>query len=114
MDAHLGRKPTPALARNQSEAGDQSATPNRRNGHSTKTIRGEMGELTLDTPRDRNSTSEPQLIGKYQRRLPGFDEKILALYTKGMTTRDIQDVVKELLDLPTNGERRVNGYPVRS
>ena len=53
MDVHLGRNAAPALARNQSEAGDQSGTPNRRNGHSTKTIRGEMGELTLDTPRDR-------------------------------------------------------------
>ena len=55
-----------------------------------------MGELTLDTPRDRNGTFEPQLIAKHQRRLAGFDEKILALYAKGMTTRDIQDVVKEL------------------
>jgi putative transposase len=96
MDVHLGRKSITALAKSESEAGDQTAVANRRNGHSTKTIRGEMGELTLDTPRDRNSTFEPQLIGKYQRRLPGFDEKILALYAKGMTTRDIQDVVKEL------------------
>ena len=55
-----------------------------------------MGELTLATPRDRNGTFEPQLIAKHQRRLTGFDEKILALYAKGMTTRDIQDVVKEL------------------
>ena len=55
-----------------------------------------MGELTLQTPRDRHSTFEPQLIGKHQRRLAGFDEKILALYAKGMTTRDIQEIVKEL------------------
>jgi transposase-like protein len=96
MDVHLGRKSIAALAKDESEAGAQAAATNRRNGHSAKTIRGEMGELTLDTPRDRNSTFEPQLIGKYQRRLPGFDEKILALYSKGMTTRDIQDVVKEL------------------
>jgi len=48
------------------------------------------------TPRDRHGTFEPQLIAKHQRRLSGFDEKILALYAKGMTTRDIQDVVKEL------------------
>ena len=52
--------------------------------------------MTISTPRDRNGTFEPQLIGKHQRRLPGFDEKILALYAKGMTTRDIQEIVQEL------------------
>ena len=79
-------------------AGDPShkRAPNRRNGRSPKTIQGDLGELTLATPRDRNGTFEPQLIGKHQRRLPGFDEKILALYAKGMTTRDIQDIVQEL------------------
>ena len=51
---------------------------------------------TSPTPRDRDGTFEPQLVAKHQRRLDGFDEKILALYAKGMTTRDIQDVVKEL------------------
>ncbi len=96
LDVHLGRKPMAALTKGASEATDRAAASNRRNGHSPKTIRGELGELTLDTPRDRNSTFEPQLIGKHQRRLNGFDEKILALYAKGMTTRDIQDVVKEL------------------
>jgi transposase-like protein len=55
-----------------------------------------MGEMTIKTPRDRNGTFEPQLIAKGQRRLEGFDEKILALYAKGMTTRDIQEVVKDL------------------
>jgi putative transposase len=74
----------------------KNGSRNRRNGHSPKTVQGETGELTLDIPRDRDSTFEPQLIGKYQRRLPGFDEKILALYAKGMTTRDIQDIVREL------------------
>ena len=69
---------------------------NRRNGTSPKTIQGESGQLPIAVPRDREGTFEPQLLGKYQRRLPGFDEKILALYAKGMTTRDIQDLVKEL------------------
>jgi putative transposase len=55
-----------------------------------------MGDITLRTPRDRNGTFEPQLIGKHQRRLAGFDDKILALYAKGMTTRDIQEIVKDL------------------
>ena len=55
-----------------------------------------MGEVTLNTPRDRDGTFEPQIVGKHQRRVPGFDEKILALYAKGMTTRDIQEIVREL------------------
>jgi transposase-like protein len=58
-----------------------------------------MGDIKLQTPRDRNGTFEPKLISKHQRRLAGFDEKILALYAKGMTTRDIQEIVKELYDV---------------
>jgi putative transposase len=95
MDVHLGRKSIAAMPAVDAGPGEQ-AVANRRNGHSRKTIRGDMGELALATPRDRHGTFEPQLIAKHQRRLSGFDEKILALYAKGMTTRDIQDVVKEL------------------
>ena len=96
MDAHLGRKAVAASPHDESVSPSPPTPANRRNGHSQKTVRGELGEITLDTPRDRNGTFEPQLIAKHQRRLTGFDEKILALYAKGMTTRDIQDVVKEL------------------
>jgi transposase-like protein len=96
MDVHLGRKTIAALPAGDVATDDQAAAANRRNGRSKKTVRGDMGELALDTPRDRNGTFEPQLIAKHQRRLSGFDEKILALYAKGMTTRDIQDVVKKL------------------
>jgi putative transposase len=96
LDVHLGRKTIAALPAVDAGTGDPAAPANRRNGHSKKTVRGDMGELALDTPRDRHGTFEPQLIAKHQRRLSGFDEKILALYAKGMTTRDIQDVVKEL------------------
>lgn len=103
MDVHLGRRTLPAAADASpaaAEATAQAATPaapkNRRNGHSQKTVSGDIGELTLKTPRDRNGTFEPQLIAKGQRRLAGFDEKILALYAKGMTTRDIQEIVKDL------------------
>jgi putative transposase len=96
LDVHLGRKALAALPPDNGAAPGSPAPANRRNGHSQKTVRGELGEITLDTPRDRNGTFEPQLIAKHQRRLAGFDEKILTLYAKGMTTRDIQDVVKEL------------------
>lgn len=105
LDVHLGRKGLPASSEVPAGAMTESPAPvepsattkrNRRNGHSRKTIQGNLGELKIDTPRDRNGTFEPQLIGKHQRRLPGFDEKILALYAKGMTTRDIQEIVQEL------------------
>ena len=100
LDVHLGRKTLDGDG--QSRQVDEPPTkpkkrpPNRRNGHSKKTVQGDLGKLTLSTPRDRDGTFEPQLIGKHQRRVPGFDEKILALYAKGMTTRDIQEIVQEL------------------
>jgi transposase-like protein len=104
MDLHLGRRASPVTEVEPSVAETTPATqpaailrrPNRRNGRSQKTVQGDHGELTISTPRDRNGTFEPQLIGKHQRRVPGFDEKILALYAKGMTTRDIQQIVQEL------------------
>ncbi len=109
MDVHLGRKAVSpggeprAVPSNGAEPPLASlakrSKPNRRNGRSQKTVQGDVGELTIATPRDRDGTFEPQLIGKHQRRVPGFDEKILALYAKGMTTRDIQEIVRELYDV---------------
>lgn len=103
MDVHLGRRPgvtgaADSLAASPAaeSASPTKRAPNRRNGRSQKTVQGDQGELTIATPRDRDGTFEPQLIPKHQRRVPGFDEKILALYAKGMTTRDIQDVVRQL------------------
>ena len=106
LDVHLGRKVAPAALQAAGDsapaivephaAATRPAKPNRRNGHSRKTVQGDLGELTLSTPRDRDGTFEPLLIPKHQRRVPGFDEKILALYAKGMTTRDIQEIVQEL------------------
>jgi putative transposase len=110
LDVHLGRKGVAGAALAEPQPGEMpvgsepTAPPaksgkrcsNRRNGHSAKTVQGDLGEITLATPRDRDGTFEPQLIGKHQRRVPGFDEKILALYAKGMTTRDIQEIVREL------------------
>jgi transposase-like protein len=98
MDVHLGRRPgVPAAASSSPPpAGQKRRSPNRRNGRSKKTVQGDLGEVTLATPRDRDGTFEPQLVPKHQRRVPGFDEKILALYAKGMTTRDIREIVREL------------------
>ena len=102
MDVHLGRRSVGAVASSlvsPPPTGEKKRSPNRRNGHSRKTVQGDLGEVTLATPRDRDGTFEPQLIEKHQRRVPGFDEKILALYAKGMTTRDIQEIVQELYDV---------------
>jgi transposase-like protein len=96
MDVHLGRKTPAAIPTNETPIAKPLAPANRRNGRSQKTVSGDLGEITLETPRDRQGTFEPHLVPKHQRRLAGFDEKILALYAKGMTTRDIQELVKQL------------------
>lgn len=69
---------------------------NRRNGTSKKTIKGEFGEAEIGVPRDRNSEFEPQFVPKGQTRFNGFDDKILSLYARGMTTRDIQAQLQDL------------------
>jgi len=99
MDVHLGRRGAAASAETDASTPSPAAkkgAPNRRNGRSRKSVQGDLGEVTIATPRDRDGTFEPQIIGKHQRRVPGFDEKILALYAKGLTTRDIQDIVQDL------------------
>ena len=69
---------------------------NSRNGYSSKKLKGDHGEIDLQTPRDRNSTFEPQLIKKGQSRITGMDEQILSLYAKGMSTRDIVATFQEM------------------
>ncbi len=71
-------------------------TRNRRNGHSKKTIKGEFGEAQINIPRDRNGEFEPQIVKKGQTRFDGFDGKILSLYARGMSTRDIAAQLQEL------------------
>jgi putative transposase len=71
-------------------------TGNNRNGKGNKTVQSETGAIEIDVPRDRNATFEPKLIKKRQRRLEGFDDKVLALYSRGLSTRDIQGQVEEL------------------
>ena len=77
---------------------EQSNKENYRNGYSSKTIRTEDGEVDLDAPRDRDSSFEPQLVKKNQTRFTSMDDKILYLYSKGMTTRDIVAIFKEMYD----------------
>jgi len=63
---------------------------NRRNGYGKKTVITDTGQIELAVPRDRQARFDPQLIAKYQRRFPGFDDKIISMYARGMTTREIQ------------------------
>jgi transposase-like protein len=71
-------------------------TTNHRNGTTAKTVLTDAGPLPLDIPRDREGTFEPQLIGKHARRFTGFDDKILALYARGLTVREIQAFLAEM------------------
>jgi putative transposase len=71
-------------------------TTNHRNGAGRKTVLTDDGPLRIDVPRDREGTFEPRLIGKHERRFTGFDDKILALYARGMTVREIQGFLAEM------------------
>lgn len=87
LTEHLGYEPHDAV-------GDNSG--NFRNGKSRKTLKGGFGNLPLEVPRDRNSSFEPQIVPKGQTRFDGFDNKILSLYARGMTTREIQSHLEEI------------------
>jgi len=87
MTAHLGYEPNAAEGRGGS---------NSRNGHSAKTVITDSGPVEIRVPRDRKGSFEPQAVPKHRRRLEGFDDKVLALYARGMSTRDIQGHLREL------------------
>ena len=86
MDDHLGYE-------KHSKKGNN---PNSRNGFTKKNLKTDSSVLEIETPRDRDADFDPQIVRKGQRRLHGFDKKILALYAKGQTTRDIADTLKEM------------------
>ena len=73
-----------------------NAAGNTRNGKSSKKLKGDFGELPIEIPRDRHGSFEPQLIPKHQTRWTGFDDKILSLYARGMTVREIQSHLEEM------------------
>src|SRR5215210_1332393 len=81
MDHHLDQ---------ESEAG------NTRNGYGRKSVLTDTGKVDLEIPRDRLATFDPQLIAKYQRRFPGFDEKLVSMYARGMSVREIQGHLRDL------------------
>lgn len=87
MTAHLGYEPNKR---------GQGSRENTRNGTTSKTVLSENGAIELEVPRDRDGSFEPRLVRKRQRRLEGFDEKVIALYARGLTTREIQAHLEEL------------------
>ena len=95
MDATLGYE--------KNQQGDL-VTNNKRNGHSPKSIKSQYGEFQLDIPRDRNGEFEPKLIPKYQRDVSGIEEKVLSLYARGMSTRDIHDQLQDLYGIELSAE----------
>ena len=95
LDAYLGYE------KNQKGS---LATTNKRNGHSPKTLKSQYGEFQVDIPRDRNGEFEPKLIPKYQRDISGIEEKVISLYARGMSTRDIHDQLQELYGVELSAE----------
>jgi putative transposase len=84
---HLGYEPN---------AAEGQGTGNSRNGAGKKTLRTDQGNVTVEVPRDRNGTFEPKLVKKHQRSFNGFDDKILSMYARGMSVRDIQAHLAEI------------------
>ena len=97
IEAALGSEMTEHLGYEKHSA-DGNGSGNSRNGNSKKILKGDHGEVEIDIPRDRTGTFEPQIIKKGQTRLSVLDDQILALYAKGMSTRDIAATLKELYD----------------
>ena len=91
MEAHLGHEA-------------EQVSGNHRNGHNRKRVLTDSGAMDLEVPRDRLGKFEPQLVEKYARRLPGFDDKVISMYARGMTTREIQGHVRELYGLSVSPE----------
>src|ERR671939_2100763 len=83
MDHHLDR-------------GEADGRPNSRNGYGRKTVLTDTSRIEIEVPRDRLARFDPQLIAKYRRRLPGFDDKVVSMYARGMSVREIQGHLREL------------------
>ncbi len=95
LDASLGYE------KNQKR---EAPTSNKRNGHTPKTLKSQYGEFQIDVPRDREGEFEPKLIPKYQRDISGIEEKVISLYARGMSTRDIHDQIQDLYGMELSAE----------
>ena len=91
MDEHLGYG-------NYERSEDREPRDNYRNGTKGKNIRSSYGEFQVDVPQDRNSTFEPQVVKKHQKDISEIDQKIISMYAKGLTTRQISEQIEEILN----------------
>jgi len=95
VEGALGAELTHHLGYEKHDGAGQGSG-NSRNGASSKTLKGDFGEVAIEVPRDRNGSFEPKIVGKHQRRFTGFDDKILSMYARGMSTREIQGHLAEI------------------
>lgn len=79
-------------------------TDNSRNGHNTKTVKSKFGNLEMEIPRDRKGEFEPKIIGKYQRDVAGIEDKVISLYSRGMSTRDINEQIRDIYGIEISAE----------
>lgn len=79
-------------------------TDNYRNGHSEKTVKSQYGEIDIKIPRDRKGEHEPKIVPKYKRDISGIEEKVMALYARGMSTRDIHEQIKDLYGIEVSAD----------
>lgn len=86
------------------EETNKKNTENSRNGYTPKTVRSELGPVQLDIPRDRKGEFEPKIVPKYKRDVSGIEEKVISLYARGMSTRDIHDQIKDLYGVEISAE----------
>ena len=93
-------------------AADESGG-NTRNGYGRKTVMTETGQLAIEVPRDRQASFDPQVISKYQRRFPGFDEKIVSMYARGMSTREIAGHLHELYGIDVSPDLSIDTTTTR-
>ena len=78
---------------------EKADKPNKRNGHTKKTVRSDTGDLEISTSRDREGSFDPVLVGKHQTRITGLDDKIIMFYAKGQTTTEIVESIKDIYDV---------------
>lgn len=95
MEEHLG------YAKNDAQA---KSTDNARNGKSSKTVRGDFGEVQIETPRDRDATFQPKIVAKRQTSVGDFGEKIISLYARGMTTREIEEHLAQMYGIEVSAQ----------
>ena len=88
VERAMGAQLSDHLAYQKNEAGVKVGE-NRRDGSSEKRLRSDQGPITVEVPRDRDGSFEPKIVGKHQREMPGFSDKILSMYARGMSTREI-------------------------